>query len=492
MTSNGELRSSTGPIIPPQPSQAMISNNNQSPNVSMQNSPYARFDYDKQHQDMVELTKKVDSQAQAITQMANQMNETLKILNKWQNDRIAFRETPTIKMDTRDRTNYGDSPVNCTMAMTVPGKTPGIKNLVLCGYSIPHKFKNINQYTNTFAYSETHSSGFGLNLTVPVAIANVTTITWPAPHGFTSNQYVYVTGSTSTPSINNRQQITVVTATTFTIAVNVTVAGVADFNHLITGITTGAVMTTSTPHGLQVNDGLFITTTDGTVLTNAFCTVSAVGSPTTATLSGQTFSSAVLGTNNNNYIVSRKRAYVLTLTQGNYDSNGVGTLLQTAMRAVSYFGNEVVTAPSNSNGNVYTIALGNIDQTITLNMGTLANPTTTIYRILGFSAQYATVAQSISGDRGYMVNGITEIDIHISTYHNGISSESINSQFGIFWTHNITTAYNDMMTFNPPRTPMSLSNFFTSIQVRLSCRFLFAVDLPMTEDWSMWFKEEPL
>jgi hypothetical protein len=64
---------------------------------------------------------------------------------------------------------------------------------------------------------------------VPIAsssVANPSTITTSVPHGLTTGETVLIAGHTgSSPSINGEQPVTVVTATTFTIPVNVTVGG---------------------------------------------------------------------------------------------------------------------------------------------------------------------------------------------------------------------------------------------------------------------------
>lgn len=55
--------------------------------------------------------------------------------------------------------------------------------------------------------------------------ANPTVVTTAVPHGLTTGQKVLFSGSNSTPSLNGEQTVTVTSATTFTVAVNVTVAG---------------------------------------------------------------------------------------------------------------------------------------------------------------------------------------------------------------------------------------------------------------------------
>lgn len=58
-------------------------------------------------------------------------------------------------------------------------------------------------------------------------LANPTVVTTSGPHGLSSGQQVTITGSNSTPSINGSHVVTVISPTTFSIAVNVSVAGTA-------------------------------------------------------------------------------------------------------------------------------------------------------------------------------------------------------------------------------------------------------------------------
>lgn len=58
-------------------------------------------------------------------------------------------------------------------------------------------------------------------------LANPTVITTSAAHGWATGDYVTITGSNSTPTIDGVRQITVTDSTHFSVAVNVTVAGTA-------------------------------------------------------------------------------------------------------------------------------------------------------------------------------------------------------------------------------------------------------------------------
>jgi hypothetical protein len=56
-----------------------------------------------------------------------------------------------------------------------------------------------------------------------VSVANPTVITTDVPHGFTSGVAYPIAGTTTTPTINGSQVVTVTGSTTFTVPVNVTV-----------------------------------------------------------------------------------------------------------------------------------------------------------------------------------------------------------------------------------------------------------------------------
>lgn len=58
-----------------------------------------------------------------------------------------------------------------------------------------------------------------------ISVANPTVVTTAADHGLTTGDQVIITGSDSTPSINGLRQVVVLSATTFSVGVDVTVAG---------------------------------------------------------------------------------------------------------------------------------------------------------------------------------------------------------------------------------------------------------------------------
>ncbi len=78
--------------------------------------------------------------------------------------------------------------------------------------------------------SETVGSSFSPNIFADstitnISVANPTVITSLAPHGLTSGNQVVISNSNSTPSIDGVRTVTVLSSTTFSIPVNVTVAG---------------------------------------------------------------------------------------------------------------------------------------------------------------------------------------------------------------------------------------------------------------------------
>lgn len=74
-------------------------------------------------------------------------------------------------------------------------------------------------------------------------LANPSVVQTSTAHGWATGDYVTIAGSNSTPSINGVRQITVIDATHFSVAVNVTIAGTAGTatrNTLTLDLSTGA------------------------------------------------------------------------------------------------------------------------------------------------------------------------------------------------------------------------------------------------------------
>ena len=94
----------------------------------------------------------------------------------------------------------------------------------------------LNQAVAKTVSWNTKTDGFSVDYTtdpsqknIPITsntIANPTVVTTPVPHGLTTGDLILVSGViTSTPTINGAQTVTVLSPTTFSIPVNVTVAG---------------------------------------------------------------------------------------------------------------------------------------------------------------------------------------------------------------------------------------------------------------------------
>lgn len=87
--------------------------------------------------------------------------------------------------------------------------------------------------TNPFyviSNSETVGESFSPNIAADnkitnISVANPTVITTSSPHGLTSGNQVVISNSNSTPSIDGVRSVTVLSSTTFSVPVNVTVAG---------------------------------------------------------------------------------------------------------------------------------------------------------------------------------------------------------------------------------------------------------------------------
>jgi hypothetical protein len=141
------------------------------------------------------------------------------------------------------------------------------------------KIANWNTKTDGFPVDHTLSP---TNQAIPITsntIANPTVVTTPVPHKLTTGDVVLISGViTSTPAINGQQSVTVISPTTFSVPVNVTVAGtggqfvrassnnggvayleVSDF----TGVTAVVVKVRSSPDDITYTDLVTFTTVVG-------------------------------------------------------------------------------------------------------------------------------------------------------------------------------------------------------------------------------------
>lgn len=95
------------------------------------------------------------------------------------------------------------------------------------------------------------------------SVANPTVITTPANHGLQTGQAIVIAGSNSTPSINGAFNVTVLSDTTFSIPVNVTVAGSAGtwatvLSTITANTSAASTVITSTAHGLSTGQQINI------------------------------------------------------------------------------------------------------------------------------------------------------------------------------------------------------------------------------------------
>lgn len=94
----------------------------------------------------------------------------------------------------------------------------------------------LNQLVSKTITWNTKTDGFSVDFTldtsqrvIPItsnSIANPSVVTTPVPHGLTTGDVILIAGvATSSPTINGERTVTVISATTFSVPVNVTVAG---------------------------------------------------------------------------------------------------------------------------------------------------------------------------------------------------------------------------------------------------------------------------
>lgn len=404
-----------------------------------------------------------------------------KLLNVWERRQHETKSSGFVIIDTRDRLNSTESPADCEVDISNSNKTSGADRLVINYISIPHKWPNINQYTRDIVFTET-TVGYGNNGAYTVASPSIFS---HVGHGFTSTNTVYLTASSGT-SINGRRILTVIDVDSYSVPVNVTVAGTASVHPDVTAISIDATpaFTTGAAHQLTVGDIITVTTTDGTpALTAESYTVASTPTATTFTATGQALSVAATA----GYIVTTAGVRTSNTTIGNYSASVLATRLTTDLTAAAKYSTITVTAPADSNNNKYTINTSNSDQVMILDM-TL----TTMRRILGFSPTYSDSGSSLVSDVGHLVNGITSIQFHLSTYTSGVSSEKRNTRNTIFHSMALNTSFDEIIPYEPfQKVYHSFPSFYTTVRLRLSCRFLTdRVTLPLTEDWEISFKED--
>lgn len=116
---------------------------------------------------------------------------------------------------------------------------PGSLSMADASYAVSGQVDRgviLQNWTQRAASWNTFTDGFPVdyttdpdNLPTPItsnSIANPTVVTTPVPHKLTTGDVVLIAGViTSTPTINGQQTVTVISPTTFSVPVNVTVAG---------------------------------------------------------------------------------------------------------------------------------------------------------------------------------------------------------------------------------------------------------------------------
>jgi hypothetical protein len=128
----------------------------------------------------------------------------------------------------------------------------------------------------------------GAEQIVSNSIANPTVVTTLAPHGLTTGDRIFFTASTTSSPLltaTPHQVVTVITPTTFSVPVNVTVAGTAgayDYSILSIPTTPGAapLINVGRAHGLRVGDTVTIVASGSTPSLDGAQVVTAVDSAT--------------------------------------------------------------------------------------------------------------------------------------------------------------------------------------------------------------------
>lgn len=159
---------------------------------------------------------------------------------------------------------YSDT-VNATAAATLTGLFTGVGTS--SGFGADSHAQTVQSYvrvsagplTSTPAATVISSNSAPAAKTITsISIANPTVVTTSAPHGLLDGDFSSIAGSDSTPTLNGAHTITLLSPTTFSVAVHVTGAGT-------TGSVTGpSVVTTTTAHGLATGQAAVIAGSNST------------------------------------------------------------------------------------------------------------------------------------------------------------------------------------------------------------------------------------
>ena len=398
-----------------------------------------------------------------------------------------IKASTTVIIHSKDKLNSSDSDSNFEVDLG-SDRVPGARKLTLLYLNIPHSWKNINNNTNTIVWDELVN---GLGNNASYSAANPGIFSHPL-HGLSSTDTVYFGESTGTTSIDGRRTITVIDANSYSVGVDTTAGGgTASVYPDITAVSTAnpGLFTTGAIHGLSIGDEITVTTTDGTpTLSSVTYIVSTVPSTTTFTATGTILTVA----STTGHIEDMIATHSTTLTNQNFNSDGLATQLSTSMLADLSWPSGGITVSYSSATSSFTITMGNEDQQILLDLTDLTG--TKMKRILGFSDSFSTVAQSISSDQTALVNGINTLEFHLGSYQDGIHSEAKNKKNSIFLSLPISSTYGDIMSFLPyQKVYYSFPSFYGKLALRVSCDFLNGsgrVDCPLKLPWSMSFVEE--
>lgn len=136
-----------------------------------------------------------------------------------------------------------------------------------------------------------------------ISVATPTIITTTSPHLLLTNEIINISGSNSTPSVNGLQEVTVLSPTTFSIPIDVTIAGTS-------GSFISPTIVTSVNHNLVTGDKILISGSNSTPNINGLQTVIVIDNdnfivPIDVTVAGNTgtfIANMTYTVNNDNFL----------------------------------------------------------------------------------------------------------------------------------------------------------------------------------------------
>jgi hypothetical protein len=305
---------------------------------------------------------------------------------------------------SRNRLAGSTSAQNCKLNLASPNKEAK-SDIVISSIAIPHKWKNININTNQNRITESKAGGISLTGNT---VANPTVVTCSVPHLICTGDSVTISGSNSTPVIDGTHTITVLSSTTFSIPVNVTIAG----------------------------------------------TVGDIDSVT----------------------------YTSVTTPADYNITAMGAYLSTQVSANSPF-TFTYTFAYESHLDVFTV------DTLATELFIIhgSDIASTMKTLIGFTADSAS-AITASSDVSPVASAITDIDMHIGTFSDGVTSDPAGLN-DIFATIPIKSTFNELLVYEPSQLyKLVIRNFHSIVSFRLTVNYgngLGDVDLPSNGEWTM-------